>query len=84
MVRGVSEVGDDLPGDDFADGGHVLLGDPHDPHGLHRQTELLGVVRSRDRRVAITQERVRLGILQDELLCKSHKKNRQGIRQMSH
>ena len=54
MVRGVSEVGDDLPGDDFADGGHVLLGDAHDPHGLHGKTELLSIVSSRDCRVAIT------------------------------
>ena len=54
MVRGVIEVGDDLPGDDFADGGHVLLGDAHDPHGLHGKTELLSIVSSRDCRVAIT------------------------------
>ena len=54
MVRGVRGVGDDLPGDDFADGGHVLLGDAHDPHGLHGKTELLSIVSSRDCRVAIT------------------------------
>ena len=54
MVEGESEIGDGLPGDDFADGGHVLLGDAHDPHGLHGKTELLSIVSSRDCRVAIT------------------------------
>ena len=54
-MEGGSEIGDGgLPGDDFADGGHVLLGDAHDPHGLHGKTELLSIVSSRDCRVAIT------------------------------
>lgn len=60
--------------DDFADGRDVLLGDAHDPHRLHREAELLCVVRTRDLLVPITQESVRFRVLQNEFLCK--KKNK--------
>lgn len=57
-------------GDDLPDGGHVLLVDAHDPHGLQGVLELLTIVLAGDADSTIAQEGVVLGVLQDEFFWK--------------
>ena len=47
----------------------VLLVDAHDAHGLVGGRELLRLVHAGDGHIALAEERVVLGILQDILAC---------------
>lgn len=56
--------------DDPVDGAEVLVGHSHDVHALDGGLELGGIVHARNDVIVLAEERVRLGVLQDELLCK--------------
>ena len=49
------------------DGADVVLGDAHDAHGLVGGGELLGLVHTGNLDIAVAEEGVVLGVLEDEL-----------------